>query len=301
VSSSGRRSLDLFPPETAADRAHHGGRSPRHTAKIEETVMLRTLFTLSFVLAAAACAQAQQWGDLEADFFLKGDFKPDKIVPDKDQEYCGKPENKLVRQNVVINAQTKALANVAVYLFVAPGQKKPEVHPDYAKIAKNEIVLDNKNCRYEPHVQWMLTTQPLVLKNSDPIGHNMKAEFFNPQNPAFNDQIPANGQVTKNLKGSETAFVPVQCSIHGWMNSWLLVREDPYVGISDDKGHLSIKNVPVGEWTFVVWQENGGYVTEATVDGKATKWMRGRVKVNVKPGVNKLGKVEIAPAALKLK
>jgi hypothetical protein len=85
------------------------------------------------------------------------------------------------------------------------------------------------------------------------------------------------------------------------MNSWLLIKDDPYVGLSDEKGHLSIKNLPVGEWTFVVWQENGGYITDATVDGKPTKWARGRVKINVKPGVNKLGKVEIAPAALKLK
>jgi hypothetical protein len=79
------------------------------------------------------------------------------------------------------------------------------------------------------------------------------------------------------------------------------VKDDPYVGISDKKGHVSIKNIPVGEWTFVIWQENAGGLTDVTVDGKPTKWPRGgRVKVNIKPGVNKLGKVEVTPAALKL-
>jgi hypothetical protein len=266
-------------------------------------MLVRSAFCVFFVLgtalAASTSARAQTWGDLDADFFLKGDAKAEKIIPDKDQQFCGK--HTLVRENIVVDPKTKAIRNVAVYLFVAPGGKKPAVHPSYEKTAKDKAVIDNKNCRYEPHVQAIRTTQPLVLKNSDPLGHNMKAEFFNPQNVAFNDQIPANGQVEKALTGAETAFVPVQCSIHGWMNSWLLIKEDPYVGISDEKGHISIKNVPVGEWTFVVWQENAGYVNDVTVDGKPTKWARGRVKVNIKPGVNKLGKIEIAPAALKLK
>lgn len=259
---------------------------------------LSALLAFPLILAAAASAQAQTWGDLEADFFLKGNFKAEKIVPDKDVEFCGK--HKLMNESVVVDPATKAIANVAVYLFPVAG-KKPSIHPDYEKTAKDKVVLDNKNCRYEPRVQVLRTTQTLVLQNSDPLGHNMKGEFFNPQNPAFNDQIPASGKVEKTLTGGETAFVPVQCSIHTWMKSWLFVREDPYLGISDAKGHVSIKNLPVGEWTFVVWQENAGYLSDVTVDGKATKWMRGRVKVNIKPGANKLGKIEVTPAALKIK
>jgi hypothetical protein len=280
---------------TAAPRAR------RSLAKEIIAMLMRTLLTVTLVLAAAASARAQAWGDLEADFFLKGDYKPEKIAVDKDPEFCGKPENKLVYQNVEVDPKTKALANVAVYLFVPMGGKKPPVHPGYAATAKDEVVLDNKLCRYEPHVQTVLTTQTLVLKNSDPVGHNMKADFFNLKNVAFNDQIPAGGSVPKNLPGAETAFVPVQCSSHQWMKSWLFVREDPYCSVSNKEGHLVIKNLPVGEWTFVVWQENGGYISEATVDGKPVKWMRGRVKIDIKPGMNKLGKVEIAPAALKLK
>lgn len=263
-------------------------------------LVLATLLA-SGVLGTSASAQAQNqaWGDLEADFFLKGDAKAAKIVPDKDQAFCGK--HPLVRENIVVDPKTKAIANVAVYLFVASGGKKPAIHPDYAKTEKDKAIIDNANCRYEPHVQAIRTTQTLVLKNSDPLGHNMKAEFFNPQNVAFNDQIPAGGQVEKTLAGAESAFVPVQCSIHGWMNSWLLIKDDPYVAISDAKGHLSIKNLPVGEWTFVVWQENAGYLSDVSVNGKATKWARGKVKVNIKPGTNKLGKIEVTPAALKLK
>jgi hypothetical protein len=251
----------------------------------------------ALVFGGAASAMAQQWGDLEMDFVLGDAFKAEKIVPDKDVAFCGK--HPLFRENVVVDPATKGVKNVAVYLLATPG-KKVAVHPDYEKTAKDEVLLDNKDCRYEPHVLALRTSNTLVLGNSDPIGHNMKAEFFN--NPPFNDLIPAGGKVKKTLKAAESAFVPVQCSIHGWMGSYVLIKDDPYVGISDEKGHLVIKNLPVGEHTFIVWQENTGYISKPVkVNGKATTWARGRMKVTIKPGANKIGKVELTPEALKLK
>jgi len=44
--------------------------------------------------------------------------------------------------------------------------------------------MDNKGCRFEPHAAVMWTSQTLVLKNSDPIGHNVKGDVQ--ANPAFN-------------------------------------------------------------------------------------------------------------------
>ncbi|MEX2175972.1 MAG: methylamine utilization protein [Pirellulaceae bacterium] len=257
---------------------------------------LQIALSILGVLATSGMASAQQWGDLEADFFLKGNAKAEPIIPDKDQAYCGK--HKLVRENVVVDPKTKGIANIAIYLLPGPGKKVP-VHPDYEKTAAASVKLDNKNCRFEPHILTVRTGQTLVLGNSDPLGHNSKVEFFN--NPPFNDLIPAGGKVEKKFTQAESSFSKVECSIHAWMNAYILVKDDPYVGFSDTKGHLSIKNLPVGEWTFVVWQENTGYLNDVTLDGKPTKWTRGKVKINIKPGVNKLGKVEVTPAALKLK
>jgi hypothetical protein len=253
---------------------------------------------VALTLGTAPPSLAQQWGDLEMDFVLPDGFKATKITPDKDVEFCGK--HPLFEERVVVDPVTKGVKNVAVYLLAASGKKVP-VHPDYEKTAKDEVLLNNKNCRYEPHVLALRTSQTLVLGNADPIGHNMKAEFF--KNPPFNDLVPAGGTVKKaTLKSAESTFVPVTCSIHMWMGSHVLVRDDPYVGISDEKGHLVIKNLPVGEHTFIVWQENVGYITKPIkVDGKPTTWGRGgRMKATIKPGVNKLGKVELTPESLKL-
>jgi plastocyanin len=246
-------------------------------------------FSLALALAAlAGAAHAQQWGDLEGTFVFKGTPPtPAKLQITKDQEFCGK--HNVVDETVVVNKENNGLANVCVYLLA----DKPTVHPDYEKDAKAEVVLDNENCRFSPHVAAIRVGQSLVLGNKDPIGHNTKADFFN--NTPFNDLIPAGGSIKKTFTVAEGTPSPLSCSIHPWMNAYLLIREDPYFAVSDKDGKILIKNLPAGERTFVVW--SGKFVSNVTVNGKAPSppWTRGRVKVNIKPGMNSLGKVEVTP------
>jgi plastocyanin len=231
-------------------------------------------------LTSAASVQAQTWGDLEIDVFLKGDYKPAKINPDKDTAFCGK--EMLVDERLTVDPKTKAIANLVVNL--SPGTTKVNVHPDYAKATAEKPVITNKGCRFVPHVAAIRTGQTLILSNSDPIGHNMKAEFFD--NPSFNDLIPGMGKIEKKFAKPEAGAVKVECSIHGWMNSYLFVKDDPYIEISDAKGHISIKNIPTGEWNFVVW--NYANLPKVTIDGKETTLGRGgKWKTTIKPGANK--------------
>jgi plastocyanin len=179
------------------------------------------------VLGLAGSAHAQAWGDLEIDVFLKGDYKPARINVDKDQPVCGK--GMLVDERLTVDPKTKAIANLVVNLL--PGTTKVTVHPDYAKAAADKPVITNKGCRFEPHVTAVRTGQTFVLSNSDPVGHNMKAEPF--ENPAFNDLIPAMGKIEKTFAKPESGAVKIDCSIHSWMTSYLFVEDDPYIGISD--------------------------------------------------------------------
>jgi hypothetical protein len=249
--------------------------------------MLKRLFGAALFAALASTASAQQWGDLTATFAFKGTPPAaKKITPNKDEAVCGKHD--IFEENLVVNKDNKGIANVVVFLA---DTGKPKIHPDYDKPeqAKAEVKLDNENCRFEPHIVGLRTGQTLIVGNKDPVGHNTKADFFN--NTPFNDLIPAGGSIKKSFTKAETQPSPVSCSIHPWMNAYLLIREDPYFAVSDKDGKIEIKNLPTGEHTFVVW--NGKYVANPTVDGKAATWARGRVKINIKAGSNSLGKVEI--------
>ncbi|MGI8979102.1 MAG: hypothetical protein ACR2FY_07750 [Pirellulaceae bacterium] len=245
--------------------------------------------TIAMLLFVTSAAQAQDWGSLKARFILDGKAPiPAKANINKDIEVCGK--HKLVDETFKINAESGAIQNVVIYLSPKPGAAKPKIHPDYDKAPAN-VVLDNHNCHFEPHIVIVRTTQKLVVKNTDSVGHNTKADFFN--NTAFNDLIPSGGSITKSLTKPESAFMPISCSIHPWMSAKILVREDPYAAVSDEKGELTIENLPAGKWTFTIWHEGCGFVTSGKKDGKATEWKKGKIDIDIKKGVNDLGEIKI--------
>lgn len=107
--------------------------------------------------------------------------------------------------------------------------------------------------------------------------------------------IPIGGKKEIKLVADEATLMPVECNIHPWMKGYVIVQEHPYVGITDEAGQLEITNLPVGEVTFLVRHENAdGSIDEGTVGGKKQKWGRGRMEIELKPGMNDLGTITLA-------
>ena len=170
--------------------------------------------------------------------------------------------------------------------------KNPKVAPSYANAPK-EVVLDNKDCRFEPHVAVVLTSQDLALKNSDPVGHNSKIDPI--VNAGINPILPAGGAPIMHKFNAEEALpVKVGCNIHPWMGAYIVVRKDPYAAVSDADGKFTIKDLPAGtELEFGLWQEKSGYLKNAAYKGGKAD-ARGRFKIKLKPGENDLGDIKIS-------
>ena len=251
---------------------------------------------IAFALVATllgASASAQEFGSLTAKFVVTGKAgTPTKLDVNKDQQFCGK--HNLVDETIVVGKNGE-LANVVIYLAPAIGQKVP-ANPELSKKLPAEVVLDNANCRFSPHILVMTTEQKLVIGNKDPVGHNSKADLFN--NAPFNDLIPAGGKVTKSIEKAERVPAGVSCNIHPWMRAYLVVRDNPYTGVSDETGTLKIEGIPAGEWSFIVWHETG-YV-KGQQKGKDLGWKRGKVNVKIAAGKETdLGTVEVPADSLK--
>ena len=259
--------------------------------------MFRSQVVLAGLLVALISAQANaQWGTLSGQFVYDG--KAPAAQPatvNKDVAVCGK--HKLLNEDLVVNPENGGIANVVLYLYVARGKKAPTPHPDYAKTATDEVVLDNKDCRFEPHVVTLRTTQTLKVGNSDSVGHNTKVDAL--KNIPINPILPANGVIKQKFPKEERLPVLVSCSIHPWMNARVVIRESPYMAVTDKDGKFEIKNLPVGEHTFQVWQEAAGYVSSVVIDGKKTKWSKGRFEHTVNDGDNNLGVIKVEPSLFK--
>jgi hypothetical protein len=252
--------------------------------------MHRREFGLACVAGALALGQSlhaadkARWGDLTATFVYDGE-PPERrpLRVDKDR---GLYKDPILDPSLIVDAKTKGIANVVGWLHMVRGASPPAIHPGYEKSAKDEIVIDTIRGNIEPHVCLLRTSQTLHTKNSEPIGHHLNCHLFPPPN-----LISASGSRKLQLKpeSSNSQPAPVACSIHPWENGYLLVRDHPYMALSNDQGQLTINNLPVGKHTFTFWHERSGFITAVKRDGKAEKWKLGRLEVDIKPGRNDLG------------
>jgi len=253
--------------------------------------MLRKLTGVVIAVALlASSVQAAGWGNLKGQFVLKGGAPAArKIVADKDVAYCGKHD--LVDESLVVGSDG-GIQNIVVFLYPKRGTKVP-VAPSYKKAEGQTVVVDNAGCRFSPHVSTYWTKQKLVLKNSDQVGHNVSVSTFT--NSAINPLIPAGAALDiKTFKKTERLPVPTKCSIHPWMTGYLLIRDNPYMAVTDIDGKFEIKDIPAGKWDFQFWQESAGYVKNVTIAGKKTSWRRGRVSQTINDGSTvDLGKVSV--------
>lgn len=244
------------------------------------------------ILLGAYEASAAEWGSLKGKFVVDGSVgDPAAISVTKDQETCGKHD--LVDETVVVG-EGNALQNAVVFIY---SRKALEAHPDYGDAKSDEpAVLDNKGCRFDPHVLAVRTDQPLQITSSDPIGHNTNAAFV--ANPAFNQMIVTGTPVSLTLTKSEPVPAAVACNIHPWMKGYLVVTQHPYVGISNESGEFEIKNIPVGQHEFVFWHEGKGNLRNLTLEGAKTD-RRGRAKLKIAADETlDLGEIKVPASAL---
>jgi plastocyanin len=154
------------------------------------------------------------------------------------------------------------LANVFVYVKDGLGQASftPPGEP---------VVLDQKSCRYIPHVLGLMVGQPLKVLNNDNAEHNIHPM---PQhNDAWNEsQMPRGQPIVKTFQHPEI-MMPVQCNQHPWMMMYVNVLPHPFFAVTAADGTFQIKDLPPGEHTLAAIHEKfGEQTTKVTVVSKQT-------------------------------
>jgi hypothetical protein len=250
----------------------------------------RFALVLLTALMMSPASPAAEWGSLKGRILVDGTpAKPAPLTVSKDQ-FC--IDKKPVNEAIVVG-KDNALVNAYVYLRLATGQKV-DIHPDYEAKLKEPTSLDNNGCLFVPHAIALRKGQTLVVKNSDPVGHNTNISVF-----SFNQIIPANGEVkiTANAEGSLPQ--DVTCNIHPWMKGKVLCQNHPYMAITGEDGTFEIKNIPAGEREFQFWHEAAGYLKNVKLKSGTTD-ARGRAKLKVPAGQPlDLGDIKVKASVLK--
>jgi len=214
---------------------------------------------------AAAPAPAEAPAALPGNSNITGSIKfvgkaPTARVIRMDSDSLCMPEGPNTSEVIVVGPEN-GLQNVFVYVKDGLGDRT-------FPAPKTPVVLDQKGCKYSPHVFGAQVGQPVTILNSDPTLHNVHA--VPKSNTEFNFGQSKKGMETTRTFDKAEVMVPFRCDVHGWMNAYAGIVAHPFFAVSKPDGSFEIKGLPAGTYTIEAWHERlGTQTTKVTVDGKA--------------------------------
>lgn len=230
------------------------------------------------LVASVAATASAQWGNLKGKIVYDGKAPEAKKLDTSKEAMC--VAHNLTDESLLVGPDG-GIKDVVIFVRT----KGVKVNPSLEKPA-DKVEIDNKDCRFEPHILPLLLSQTLVVKNSDPFSHNSNVTEVGGQ--GANPLIAPGKEATYKYARAQVIPQPVACNIHPWMKALVLPRDNPYFAVTKADGTFEIKDLPAGKLEFQVWQEKAG-----NVDTKA--WPKGRFTMDIKAGDNDLGTVKLEP------
>jgi len=251
----------------------------------------RKVAALRESLGAGSAAKTETVAAAEPTGFatIKGTFKLDGPAParkalavNKDQDICMPGGKEVLGEELVVDA-SGGIKDVVIYCNTKMPIDNPKwIHPDYVASIAKPVEFDQKQCVFLTHLLAVHSKQPVVLKNSDPKGHN--ANIAAAGRALSGNIIIAAGSSSNYVAGGESVEpFDVSCNIHPWMSAKMLSRDNPIFIVTGKDGSFEIKNVPAGvPLDFKVWQESSKFIPAAKVNGTAVKWPKGKFSLKDK-------------------
>jgi plastocyanin len=176
---------------------------------------------------------------------------------------CGRLHSTPLTTRHYITGEEAALANVLVY--VKSGVQRVAVRPAPA------VVLDQVGCEFQPYVMAVQAGQTFMVRNSDPVLHNVHALAIN--NKERNIAQPVRGTTTGFTFPKPEVFVRFKCDVHPWMFAYVGVIEHPWFAVTGKDGAFSLPGgLSIGQYILAAAHPKAGEVTQnITVSGAATE------------------------------
>jgi|SRR5271165_5610153 len=165
----------------------------------------------------------------------------------KDAAICDPESRKTADLERLVVGSQGGVANAIVYLKnIYSG--KAMVLPEQRRH------LDQKHCRYIPHILLVPQNEALQMESSDATLHTIHMDGA----ATFNLPFPFPHQISSRTM-STPGLVHIRCNGgHVWMNAEMMVAPHPYYAVTDESGHYEFTDVPAGTYQIVAWHEGWG-------------------------------------------
>jgi plastocyanin len=208
------------------------------------------------VSGLVAALQVAAAADITGTVTLKGTPPKEKdITPVMEDANCSKLHTTVPSTHFYVVGPKGELADVIVSLQGISGKSTGASAPP--------MVLDQKGCEYSPSIFAVQTDQKIIVKNSDPVLHNVHdVPAADSGNKEKNEaQLPNGPDLTFSFSKPES-FLKFKCDVHQWMFAWASVFDHPYFAVSGKDGSFKIVNVPPGKYKLQAAHRKAGVVTQ---------------------------------------
>ncbi len=198
---------------------------------------------------------------------------PEEILINKNNEVCGSGSRKIQWVEV---GSAGGLVRTVVYLHEVEQGKGWKA----ADHVRTDPVLDQEECVFKPWLQVVPKGTEMVVKNSDPVLHNVhvreliglrpgrsravKRTMLNEAQPGAPGDPAAD--ITARVDPRRSNFIAINCEAHNFMFAWMFAAGNPYVVKTAKDGSYELTDVPPGTYTLRAWHPTLGLQeTEVTV------------------------------------
>lgn len=209
------------------------------------------LISAALIIVTAAAGAARQVGDngsiaevgvLEGVVRLRSGEIPSstRVRNTTDPDVCGVEQT---LEDLVVSPTNRGVRDVIVALADAPRE-------GWARRGPKQLVLDNRDCRFDPHVAAVMLGDTIVARNSDATLHT--THFYGALRG--NLSMPRQGMRVLRVP-QRPGMISILCDVHGWMKAYIAVHDHPFYEVTDRDGTFRIEGVPPGDYIMEAWHQ----------------------------------------------
>lgn len=160
----------------------------------------------------------------------------------------------------IASSQSDKSHAVPAVAWLEPEPGTPQVpfntHGPYTLLQKNRT--------FVPHLQVIPAGSAVQFPNADPYFHNVFSLYAGKR---FDLGLYEAG-ATKSVTFSRVGVSYIFCNIHPEMSAVVVALSSPLYGIANSEDSISIRNVPLGDYTLHIWVEG---IPESTLSGQTRR------------------------------
>lgn len=127
---------------------------------------------------------------------------------------------------------------------------------------ESEAEIDQLGCRFAPHVLAVRARQPIRIRNSDPLAHNI--HVTGKTQPGFIVSFPGRDSAVRQLAKPELSM-RTTCDLHANMLMYIHVLDHPYFAVTGTDGRFEIPDLPPGTYRLAALHEELGQQSRTLV------------------------------------